>query len=79
VIDFPLDDKLLEYDFNPSQPICDEPKDTRNQSITYRAYKDCLICLKIIGRRLKGYNSNDMSKFEFPSEYYYLLDSDSFL
>ncbi len=41
-----LDNTLLEHEFSPFQPSCEVPLDTREQSIEYRAYKECLISLK---------------------------------
>jgi len=47
-----IDAKLLENNFNPFQRVCETGKDSREQLHEYRAFKDYLLYLKIIGKRL---------------------------
>jgi len=49
---YEIDTRLLECNFNPFQPVCETGRHTRDQPHEYRAFKDYLRFLKIIGNRL---------------------------
>jgi len=56
---YDLDSTLLKEDFNPFHRICEKGRDQRDQLHEYRAFKDYLTYLKIIGNRIK----NDSKKY----------------